>query len=50
MDVTMLTPDPHNNDELNTVMQIFSCLCKAIQDNEKKNSLPFAVDDAVRAH
>lgn len=47
MDVTVLTPDSENKDELNTVMQIFSCLCQAIKDNEKQNSLPFAVDDAV---
>ena len=47
MDVTVLTPDSENNDELTTVMQIFSCLCQAIKDNEKQNALPFAVDDAV---
>jgi DNA polymerase sigma len=45
MDVTVLT---ENDDDLSAVMQIFSCLCQAIKDNEKQNNLPFAVDDAVR--
>eukprot|EP00603_Paraphysomonas_imperforata_P008009 CAMPEP_0114422426 /NCGR_PEP_ID=MMETSP0103-20121206/5603_1 /TAXON_ID=37642 ORGANISM="Paraphysomonas imperforata, Strain PA2" /NCGR_SAMPLE_ID=MMETSP0103 /ASSEMBLY_ACC=CAM_ASM_000201 /LENGTH=1340 /DNA_ID=CAMNT_0001591009 /DNA_START=89 /DNA_END=4111 /DNA_ORIENTATION=+ len=43
LDVTMLT---ENDDDLNSVMQIFSCLCQAIKDNEKQNDLPFAVDNA----
>ena len=48
MDVTVLTPDTETPDELNTVMQIFSCLCQAIKQNEEQNNLPFAVDNAVR--
>lgn len=48
MDITMLTSDAENKEDLNTVMQIFSCFCQAIKDNENQNSLPFTVDDAVR--
>lgn len=49
MDVTMLTPESEN-DELSIVMEIFSCLCQAIKDNERNNNLPFVVDDAVSAY
>ena len=47
MDVTVMTPDADDSDELSAVMKIFSCLCQAIKDNTKRNDLPFAVDDAV---